>query len=399
MKNNPQFSETRINIIVWTLLALMPLVGMAVDLITPSLPAIAISLQIPAKIAKDVVSIYLLGYGLGNFLIGFLTDSFGRKKFLISCLLGFTAVSIIPVIFPKIEVLLTARLLQGITIGGIAVVTRAVVSDVLPPEKLIRLGVLIGMMWGLGPVIGPIIGGYLQYYFGWKAGFCFFAFISFLGLLVCYFIVPETSIIRHPLDTKTLKKNFLEILTHRLFMAMVVLMGAVYALVISFHTMAPFLIQEVLNYSPIFFGKMAFWFGLVFLVATFICRYLLKRIKVEQIFLVVVNLFFICSLIYLLLSFNFDKSLVLISLASASMFFVCGFLFPMSMGKGLSLFRHIAGSASAVMYLVNMLITSAAAFLISFIHIENAIPLMSIYSLLLFICVILYWFFIREKPI
>lgn len=71
-------SEKRTQLIIWTLLCLMPIIGMAVDLIAPSLPAIASGLQIPDQIAKDVISIYLFGYALGNFCTGFLTDALGR---------------------------------------------------------------------------------------------------------------------------------------------------------------------------------------------------------------------------------------------------------------------------------------------------------------------------------
>ena len=94
--------------------------------------------------------------------------------------------SLAPVVFPSIQVLLIARFLQGVTIGAAAVITRAVYSDILPPEKLIRLGPLLATMWGIGPIIGPMIGGYLQFYFGWQAGFCFFAVIS-LDIVNSYF--------------------------------------------------------------------------------------------------------------------------------------------------------------------------------------------------------------------
>ncbi len=62
-------SEKSIQRIVWTLLCLMPIMGMAVDLVAPSLPAIANGLQVPASLAKNVIAIYLVGYALGNFFL------------------------------------------------------------------------------------------------------------------------------------------------------------------------------------------------------------------------------------------------------------------------------------------------------------------------------------------
>jgi MFS transporter, DHA1 family, multidrug resistance protein len=388
-------SSQRIQLIVWTLLSFMPVIGMAVDLISPSLPAIASGLDIAESSAKNVISLYLLGYALGNFFAGFLTDAFGRQKLIRLNLLGFIAFSLIPIVLPQISFLLLARFLQGLTLGAVAVVIRAIVSDILPPEKLIRFGVLIGTMWGLGPVIGPILGGYLQFYFGWQAGFYFFALITFIGLTATFFIVPETHFNKHPLQLQTIQKNLSEVLRNRLFLAIVILMGLVYSLLIIFNIMGSFLIQSKFHYSAVFFGHLALYFGLVFLVATFVCRYLLKSHPVEKLFFIVINLSFLITLVLFAVSFLLTDSIVLLALASGLVFFICGFLFPMSMGKGMSLFRHIAGTASATMYLLNMLITSACGLLVSFINVQSIVPLICVYLLLLLGCVLIYWGIIR----
>ncbi len=390
-------SEKRTQLIIWTLLCLMPIIGMTVDLVAPSLPAIASGLQVSTKTAKDVISIYLVGYALGNFFTGFLTDALGRQKLIRTALFGFMMASLIPVFSPRIEILLLARFLQGLTIGAVALLARAIFSDILPPEKLVRLGTVIGTMWGLGPVIGPVIGGYLQFYFGWQAGFGFFAFISLLAFIAVFSVVPETHFMRHSLNIKTIKNNLMEIVTHRMFMAIVFLMGLAYSLIITFNTAGPFLIQTTLNYSPVFFGHIALCMGLVFLASTFICRYFLKQYKVEQLFLIVINLFFFITILAVVASYFFNKSITLIAVASALMFFACGFIFPMSMGKGLSFFRHIAGTATAIMYLINTLITSLIAFLASFINIQSAISMMFIYFLLMLACVFIYWGLIRRS--
>ena len=78
------------------------------------------------------------------------------------------------------------------------------------------------------------------------------------------------------------------------------------------------------------------------------------------------------------------------------MFFGAGFIFPVSMGKGIALFRHIAGTASAVMYFVNVLLTSLSSFLISFVNMQSAIPLMWIYFILTLICTVVYWRLIHQ---
>ena len=383
--------------VVWTLLGLTVLVGMGVDLIAPSLPAIANGLHVPNSAAKNIIAIYLLGYAFGNFFTGFLTDAWGRQKIIRISLFLFVIVSLLPVFFPSMDIILISRILQGITLGSYAVVARSVFSDILPPEKLTRMGTLIGTMWGLGPVLGPVIGGYLQFYFGWEAGFIFFSIIAFIGFIASFIIIPETHFNRHPLRLKTIKTNLIAVISNPLFMCIVVLMGLAYSLIIVFNTAGPFLIQNEFHYSPIFFGHVALWLGVVFLISTFACRHFLKKHSVEKLYLFVIHFFFIMTIASIISSFFFEKNIILIIITSALMYFSTGFIFPMSMGKGLSLFRHISGTATALMYLINVLITSLVSFIVSFIEVHNNTSLICMYSALLFCAVIVYWIMPRVK--
>lgn len=389
-------TKSKVKIIVWTLLVLMPIVGMAVDLIAPSLPAIAQGLHVSPQSAKNVIAIYLLGYAIGNFITGFLTDALGRQKLLRLSLIGFIVASLIPIIFPYIDLLFAARLLQGITMGASAVIARAIFADVLEPHELISFGTLIGTMLGLGPVFGPLIGGYLQYFFGWQAGFYFFAIVTSIIFSLVFFIVPETHINRQPLKIKTIKHNLSEVLTNQLFMSLVILMGLAYSLIIVFNTLGPFLIQDTLNYSPVFFGHLALSLGIVFLASTFICRFLLKKYQAIRLLSILINSLLLLGLIFLILALNIKTNILIIAIISAIMFFSTGFIFPMSMGKGMSLFKHISGTAGATMYLINMLITSLTSFLVSFIHIVSFSNLMIIYFSLIVGFFILYWVSIRK---
>lgn len=391
------FPQNKVQRIVWTLLFLFPIFGMAVDLVAPSLPAIADSLRVSPSVAKNVISLYLVGYAFGNFFAGFLADAWGRQKLLRIGLLGFVIASLIPVLFPNIDALFLSRVLQGITMGAVSVLSRAIFSDVLPTEKLTSLGTVIGTMWGLGPIFGPVIGGYLQFYFNWQAGFVFFSLITLMGLIATWIAVPETHFNRHPLHIKTIIKNSREVMSHRLFVALVFLMGLAYSLLITFNTAGPFLIQTVLQHSPVFFGHVALYIGVVFLASTFTSRYLLKKCQVEQLLSRAILISFLIALLSALLSFLFEKSTIFVVIVSACMFFSCGFIFPMSMGRGISLFRHIAGTATALMYLIQILMTSFVSFLVSLVHVKNNTNIMLMYFILLLFAMIVYWSMIYNK--
>jgi len=388
-------TEKKIKFILWTLLPLSSLTGMAVDLVAPSLPAIASGLHASSGIAKNVITLYLLGYALGNFCSGFLTDAWGRKHILRAGLLGFIMASLLPVVIPTIIAVLASRFFEGITIGTIVVVARAVYSDILPPEKLVRMGTLIGSMFGIGTVLGPLLGGYLQFYGGWKACFLFFVVVALIAFVAVLCVLPETHFRRHPLKLKTIQHHLAEVLHHQEFMALVLIMGAIYSLMIAFNTAGPFLIQTKLHHTPIFFGNTALCLGAAFLGATFFCRYCIKKYRVDQLLFFVIHLFFLIALVAWIGSFFFSQSITLLLGVSMAMFFSTGFIFPMCMGKGMALFRHITGTATAMMYLINILMTSLTAFLLSFLNIQNTSSMIAIYLALLTICVLIYWKFVH----
>lgn len=391
------FTEKRIGLIVFAILSLYPLVGMGIDLISPSLPAISHNLKVSHTFSKDLVTLYLFGYMLGNFIIGFLSDALGRRKLMLWGFLIFMVMSLLPVLFVKPLALIFARFFQGFTIAAFAVSSRAVFSDILTKDKLIHMATMISTMWGIGPIIGPLIGGYLQYYFDWQANFIFFSFMGFMGLLTMIFIIPETHFNRQPLQFRQLKDNFATIMTHRVFMGIVMLMGVTYSLLIVFNTLGPFLIQSSLGYSSVYFGQIALLMGLSFLSGTFLCRRLLKTFNSEEVFFYAISFFTLLAAISVILALIYWKNIWIIIIPSLLMFLGCGIIYPAGMGKGLSLFRHLAGSGSAVMNLVNISITSLTALIMSSLYVDNAIPLAVIYLCLMLLAGLIYYFLIRSK--
>ncbi len=397
MSKNINISPRQTKLIVWTLLSIMPIIGMIVDLIAPSLPAISNDLHVTEGVAKNIITCFVVGFAIGNFFTGFLADALGRQKLIRIALFGFILVSILPIIYPKISIVLVARLLQGITSGAAAVLLRSIFSDILPKEKLVPLGTVIGMMWGLGPVFGPVIGGYLQYYFGWKSCFYFFAGISSLSFMATYFIVPETHFNRHPLKFSIIKKNIFEVISNPVFIGLPLIMGISYSLIIAFHSSAPFLIQVILHHSPVYFGRLALFMGISFLIATMLAKFLLTKYSINQILKSLLVVIIILQLIAVIISIFTNNSLVLMIMSSLIMFFASGIIYPLSMGKGLSMFSHIAGTATAIMYLLNGAVTGISSYIMSFVVVKNVTAFMEIYLILLFICSFIFLSLIYRK--
>ena len=179
---------------------------------------------------------------------------------------------------------------------------------------------------------------------------------------------------RHTLNISKLKQNFAVILPNKIFLSLSVLMGCLYSTLIIYNTLAPFYIQKWLGYSPIFFGHAAFALGFIFLCGTFCCRALVKRFPAEQILTLGMPSVFIFTLIAIVMAHH-GQSLWTILPSNALLFFACGLLYPTCMGVTMNSFKEMAGSASAVATLINLLITASAGFLVSFISAHSAKPI------------------------
>ena len=394
MPNNTIVSSSNSNLYkvrMLLLLSFVPLMGMSIDLFAPSLPSLSLSLNISSSVTKLVISMFILGYAMGNFVVGLMTDALGRKSLLrISCVM-FVISSTLPIFFPNEVVLIASRFLQGVFIGAIGVVNRGIFSDTLSTEKLIKLGPTMGFLWGLGPIVGPIIGGFLQHYYGWKSGFYFFSIVAGILMVLVFILIPETIEKKSKLSFSKIKKDITEVISNAEFMSLTLIMGIAYSLIISFNTLGPFLIQDVMNYSALYFGKLAIFLGLAFLPAPIICRRLLNHFPINKIFFVVIHFFMFMMLIFLITSFFYRSNIALLVAATMAVYFMCGSIFPLSMGKGISMLKHISGTAAAVMYLVNMLITCFVAFIQSYIHADNIVDILVIYVCLIFIILLIYW--------
>ncbi len=193
------------------------------------------------------------------------------------------------------------------------------------------------MMWG----IGPWIGGYLQVYFDWKAGF----------------FLPETHLYRHPFRLKKIGQDFRMMIQHKKFVGAILAMS--------------------------------------FLLGTFICRKLLQHEQEKLIYLLGLSLSLGLSILGILCAYFMGESVYIALIINLSLFLCCGLFNPAVTGFGMTLlFPEQVGSSSAIMYFVNLMITSTVAWSLSFINSTHILPLMYVDFSLMLSCALAYFFMI-----
>jgi DHA1 family bicyclomycin/chloramphenicol resistance-like MFS transporter len=110
-------------IVIASIMALNPL---AMDMMLPAMPNIGTAFHITAANRPQMVlSIFLLGFGVGQFVMGPLSDRFGRRPILLGGMAVYCVASLLAIAAPSFETLLLARALQGVGTSATRVIHAA----------------------------------------------------------------------------------------------------------------------------------------------------------------------------------------------------------------------------------------------------------------------------------
>src|SRR6201997_3001156 len=133
-----------------------------------ALPHIAGNLGASNDESTWVLTSYLVSNAIVLPISGFLVGLLGRKRFFLTCIVAFTASSLLCGIAPNLGLLLLFRVLQGAFGGGLQPMTQAILADTFPPEKRGLAFALYGVTAICAPAIGPTLGGWLADNYSWR---------------------------------------------------------------------------------------------------------------------------------------------------------------------------------------------------------------------------------------
>jgi DHA1 family bicyclomycin/chloramphenicol resistance-like MFS transporter len=139
--------------------AIMALNPLAMDMMLPALPEIGAAFRVENhNHLQTVLSSFLVGFGVGQFLIGPLSDRYGRRPVLIGGMILYGLASVLTLIAPSFETLLLARALQGLSTAATRVIATSVVRDCYAGRRMASVMSLAQMIFIAVPVLAPSLG-------------------------------------------------------------------------------------------------------------------------------------------------------------------------------------------------------------------------------------------------
>lgn len=174
-----------------TLTVLTALSVLSLNMILPSLPAMAREFGARESVMAMAVSGYMLVSALAQIVIGPISDRIGRRPVILAALAAYLVASIGCVLADDTATLLAFRMAQAVIVAG-SVISNASVRDRFGAREAAgKLGAISAAM-AVAPMLGPMLGGFLDSAAGWRAVFAVYTALGAVALVMVWVDLGET---------------------------------------------------------------------------------------------------------------------------------------------------------------------------------------------------------------
>ena len=254
-----QFVGRRYLQLVLVLGSLSAIGPLTIDTYLPALPQLSAEMGATDAQAQLTITGLLVGLGLGQLIIGPLSDAVGRRRPLLVGLAAHGLMSLLCAVAPSITLLAVTRTLQGVAGAAVAVVAMAVVRDLFTGVRAAQLLSRLILVLGIAPILAPSVGSFVLTITSWRGIFVGLA-LAAVGLwLLALLALPETlPVERRQTGLRTRFAPGLQSAVPRpAVREMVLVAGLMFATLFAYIAGAPFILQGL-------FGLTAQQFGVAF---------------------------------------------------------------------------------------------------------------------------------------
>lgn len=351
------------------LLAILSAVApIAIDTYIPSMPSMAKDLGVDINKIELSLSVFLIGFSIGQIFGGILSDRIGRKKSSLIGLLAFALFSFLIIFSTSVYELWFYRALQAFFGGFIVVNASAAVRDIFKGKEAAKVFSLIGTVRSLAPMFAPAIGSFILHFYSWRA---IFVFLTLYALVLAFFIFKDFE------ETYTYTKtNVIEsyklILTHKKAMKIMMILALGFSGMFTIIAKSSFIYIEYFDIStdmfPLFFGLN--FVSLIIMIRINII--LLKTLETMTLIKIAISVQIGVGILFILNSS--DISLALAVALLAIYVGMNGFIYGNTMALVLEHFPHNAGVASSVIGVIQFGLGALISSLVLLFHSHSLFP-------------------------
>lgn len=263
----PSAPKVNYPFLVFFLVTVSALGSFVNDMYTPALPAMCRFFGCQVSVAQLGLTMGMVGLGLGQILLGPISDRYGRKPVLIGSVILFIVAAVASIFSPNIHVFNISRLFQGLGASGGYFLARTIPADLYSGRALARLMAITGAINGVAPASAPVIGGVTADAWGWKGVFLVLAAFALVILAISPLIKESLPPSRRTTGPwwKSLR-GYGALLRDRPFIIHICYKGFALGILFAYLSAAPFILQDHYGLSQTKYG-LVIGFNSIFVAA------------------------------------------------------------------------------------------------------------------------------------
>jgi len=350
--------------------------SLAVDMYLPAFPRIAKELGTSIGMVQFTLASFVLGLAAGQAFWGTLSDHVGRRRPIFAGCALFSCAAVACAITHNIHTLITVRFLMGFGCSAGIVVCRAIVRDMFEGVEAAKFYTMMMVAMAVAPIVAPLLGSMLLTYFNWRAIFWFLTIFGVLCLAGVLRYCPETLSREERMrgHVGDVFRGYGRVLTNRCFVAHAMAFGCTSGILFTYLSSASYLFIELFRVPVAGFGLLFATNSIGFYIVSQLNHLLLRRFTSGRLVRGAIWIIIFGAMLLTGCTWTGFGGFPLFFAILFICFSSLGIIFPNAAAITMQPFAAEAGSASAVMGIVQYMIGSIAGSLVGVFQNGTALP-------------------------
>ncbi|MCS5711381.1 MFS transporter [Candidatus Berkiella aquae] len=224
------------------------------DLYLPAMPEIAATFSTEVSAIGLTIAAWLAGNASFQWLLGPLSDRFGRRTVLFSGGILFLMATFFCAIASNLGFMLIARFAQGIGVCSMMIAGYASIHESYSDRDAVKILAWITSISIIAPMVGPLLGGLLLQWTNWRWLFGTLLLVAIIALAGLWVVMPFSQHDAAALNPKRMFHDYRQLLQNKLFLLRCGTLGLIYTSLIIWITASPEILIEQYHLSTVQFG-------------------------------------------------------------------------------------------------------------------------------------------------
>jgi Bcr/CflA subfamily drug resistance transporter len=383
--------------------ALTALGPFTIDLYLPAFPVLEADFQTTAAMIQLTLTGTMIGFALGQLIVGPLSDKVGRRIPLLAVTALHVVASAAAAVAPDLLILGITRVLMGAGAAAGGVVAAAIVRDLFGGRRLVVMLSRLALVSGVAPVLAPLVGSWLLGIMPWRGLFVVLAIYGAVMLIAALIFVPETlpKARRQDRGATTVWQRYRSVLGDRVFIGVLVIGGMAFSGLFSYLSASSFLFQQSFGFNAQQYGLLFAINSLGVVLGVQVASRLATRFGPQWV-LAFSTAGLVVSAIAIVLADQLGAGLWGIVIPLFFFMTACGFTMPCVQVLALDRHGNAAGTAQSIVGATNFGVAGLISPVVGWISHESGITATTMASVMIgcgIVAVIALWALVRPRTV